>query len=107
MALSRRMWLSVAGVALACSGSTGPAAPSRSYRMGFSAIPPRNDLATAPQRSLALFQLTFADLDLSGLALPPGSILPLFAHLGVVDSAFRAKPALGAWDSLLARRRIP
>ena len=58
-------------------------------------------------RSVALFQLTFADLDLSGLTLPPGSILPLFAHIGVVDSAFRAKPALAVWDSLLARRRIP
>jgi hypothetical protein len=58
-------------------------------------------------RSVALFQLTFADLDLSAVTLPPGSILPLFAHLGVVDSAFRAKPALAAWDSLLDRRRLP
>jgi hypothetical protein len=58
-------------------------------------------------RSVALFQLTFADLDLSSVTLPPGSILPLFAHLGVVDSAFGAKPALAAWDSILARRRLP
>jgi len=58
-------------------------------------------------RSVALFQLTFADLDLSTFTLPPGSILPLFAHLGVVDSAFGAKPALAAWDSILARRRLP
>ncbi len=58
-------------------------------------------------RSVALFQLTFADLDLSGVVLPPGSILPLFAHLGVVDSAFGAKPALATWDSLLDRRRLP
>jgi len=58
-------------------------------------------------RSVALFQLTFADLDLSSFTLPPGSILPLFAHLGVVDSAFQAKPALAAWDSLLDRRRLP
>lgn len=53
-------------------------------------------------RSVAVFQLTFADLDLSAVTLPPGSILPLFAHLGVVDSAFGAKPALAAWDRMLA-----
>jgi len=133
--------------------------------MGFSAIPPRNDLETALQgldrwtsghadaaimhvsvpyaallsgiavhqevdsnelglamqaryldrqavlldsaRSVAVFQLTFADLDLSAVSLPPGSILPLFAHLGVVDSAFGAKQALATWDSLLARHRVP
>jgi hypothetical protein len=58
-------------------------------------------------RAIGLFQLTFADLDLSGVTLPPGSILPLFAHLGVVDSALGAKPALATWDSLLARRFSP
>lgn len=58
-------------------------------------------------RSVALFQLTFADLDLSAVTLPPGSILPLFAHLGVVDSAFGAKPALAVWDRLLARPYFP
>lgn len=50
--------------------------------------------------AIGLFQLTFADLDLSGVTLPPGSILPLFAHLGVVDSALTPKPALAAWDRL-------
>lgn len=54
-------------------------------------------------RAIGLFQLTFADLDLSAITLPPGSILPLFAHLGVVDSALGAKPALAAWDRLLHR----
>jgi hypothetical protein len=58
-------------------------------------------------RAVAVFQLTFADLDLSTVTLPPGSILPLFAHLGVVDSAFGAKPALAAWDSALARPLTP
>ena len=33
----------------------------------------------------ALFQLTFYDLDLTGLTLPPGSVLPLFTHLGLAD----------------------
>jgi hypothetical protein len=58
-------------------------------------------------RAVALFQLTFADLDLSTFPVPPGSILPLFAHLGVVDSALGPKPALATWDSLLARPVAP
>ena len=58
-------------------------------------------------RAVAVFQLTFADLDLSAISLPPGSILPLFAHLGVVDSALGAKPALAEWDRQLARPRLP
>ena len=52
--------------------------------------------------ALALFQITFTDLDLSAAPPPPGSVLPLFAHLGLVDSALGAKPALSVWDSLLA-----
>lgn len=67
----------------------------------------RQALLLDSARSVAVFQLTFADLDLSAVSLPPGSILPLFAHLGVVDSAFGAKPALAVWDSLLARHRVP
>ncbi len=53
-------------------------------------------------QAIAVFQLTFTDIDLSALALPPGSILPLFAHLGLVDVNLNSKPALGAWDSLFA-----
>ena len=53
-------------------------------------------------RAVALFQLTFTDLDLSAIPQPPGSILPLFAHLGLVDSALGPKPALAVWDSVLA-----
>jgi hypothetical protein len=55
-------------------------------------------------RARGVFQLTFYDLDLSGWTLPPGSILPLFAHLGLADSAFNPKPALAVWDN--ARRRL-
>ena len=52
------------------------------------------------------YQLTFADLALSQFPpQPPGSILPLFASLGLVDSALTPKPALAAWDSVYARRR--
>jgi hypothetical protein len=54
-----------------------------------------------------VFQLTFYDLDLSANPPPPGSILPLFAHLGLADSAMRAKPALAVWDGVLHRPRAP
>jgi hypothetical protein len=53
------------------------------------------------------YQLTFADFAGSVLGTqPPGSILPLFATLGLVDSNLVAKPALGAYDSVFARRRV-
>jgi len=54
-------------------------------------------------KAKGVFQLTFYDLDLSANPPPPGSILPLFAHLGLADSAMHAKPALAAWDSMLRR----
>jgi hypothetical protein len=52
---------------------------------------------------VAVFQITFTDLDLSTYHLPPESILPLFAQLGLVDVLFRPKPALAKWDRALAR----
>jgi len=58
-------------------------------------------------QAVALFQITFTDLDLAAAPPPPGSILPLFAHLGLVDSALGAKPALAVWDSLLALGHQP
>ena len=54
-----------------------------------------------------LFQLTFYDLDTTGMSLPPGSILPLFTHLGLADSAMHAKRALTTWDSVFARPYRP
>jgi hypothetical protein len=58
-------------------------------------------------RAVGVFQLTFTDLDLESYPpQPPGSILPLFAQLGLVDVNFAAKPALAVWDSLFARRRL-
>jgi len=54
-----------------------------------------------------LFQLTFYDLDTTGMALPPGSILSLFTHLGLADSAMHAKRALTTWDSVFARPYRP
>ena len=58
-------------------------------------------------RARGVFQLTFYDLDTTGLGLPPSSILPLFTHLGLADSAMRPKPALSAWDSVRARPYLP
>ena len=54
----------------------------------------------------AWFQLTFTDLgeSITGTQ-PPGSVLPLFAHLGLVDTLLVPKPALGPWDSTFARPR--
>jgi hypothetical protein len=51
---------------------------------------------------LGVFQITFTDLDLSSFPVPAGSILPLFAQLGLVDVNYRAKPALAVWDSVRA-----
>lgn len=56
-------------------------------------------------RAVGLFQLTFTDLDLSGTPQPPGSILPLFAALGMVDAQLKPKAALAVWDSVYAIRR--
>jgi len=54
-------------------------------------------------RAQGVFQLTFYDLDTSNNPPPPGSILPLFTHLGLADSAMHPKPALAVWDSTLRR----
>ena len=56
-------------------------------------------------QALFVFQLTFTDLDLTGVPLPPGSILPLFAALGLVDANLVPKPALAQWDAAFARPR--
>ena len=54
-------------------------------------------------RLAGVFQITFTDLDLSSYPVPPGSILPLFAHLGLVDAELTPKPALTAWDHAFRR----
>lgn len=56
-------------------------------------------------QAIAVFQLTFTDLDLSSMTLPPGSILPLFAYLGLVDMNLNPKPALDVWDENFSRPR--
>ena len=52
-------------------------------------------------------QLLFADLDLSAVPPPIPPNLPLFAQIGLTDSAFNPKPALAAWDALHARPLAP
>ena len=53
---------------------------------------------------VAITQITFTDIDLVATPQPPGSIIPLFAQLGLVDVDLHAKPALADWDRLLARK---
>jgi hypothetical protein len=53
--------------------------------------------------AIAVTQITFTDLDLSTYPVPSGSILPLFAHLGLVDTDFAPKPALGEWARAMMR----
>lgn len=52
-------------------------------------------------RAIAVFQLTFTDLD---LAVYPPSVGP-FAYLGLVDINLNPKPALWAWDETFSRPR--
>jgi len=54
-------------------------------------------------KSIGVFQLTFTDLDVS--AFPPGSIISLFAYLGLVDVDLHPKAALQVWDRAFARVR--
>jgi hypothetical protein len=58
-------------------------------------------------RLVGVFQITFTDFELSSFPVPPGSILPLFAQLGLVDVNYRAKPALAVWDGVRGRTLVP
>ncbi len=53
-------------------------------------------------RAVGVFQLTFADFDLSSLPPPIPPNLDFFAYLGLVDKDLAPKPALAMWDSLFA-----
>ncbi len=57
-------------------------------------------------RALAVLQITFTDLDLAAWgAVPDAQLLSPFAHLGLVDTQFRPKPALAVWDQAFRRPR--
>jgi len=85
--------------------------PSASARGVFSSSPEMQARYIARQSQLldeanaiGVFQLSFTDLDLSSFPKPVPAILPLFATLGLVDSNLKPKPALAAWDRIVARR---
>jgi hypothetical protein len=54
--------------------------------------------------AIALFQLTFTDLDLSAWPANTPPNLSLFAALGLVDINFNSKPALASWDTIFKRK---
>jgi hypothetical protein len=85
--------------------------PSASARGVFTSSPAMQARYIAHQsqllenaKALAVFQLSFTDLDLGSFPKPVPTILALFATLGLVDANLRAKPALATWDSVYSRR---
>jgi hypothetical protein len=55
-------------------------------------------------KALAVFALNYTDIDISAYPpQPPGSALALFTSIGLVDTAFKPKPALATYDSIFAR----
>lgn len=54
----------------------------------------------------AVIHTLFADIDLTTLPPPRPANLPLFASLGLADSALDDKPALAAWDAAFARTHV-
>jgi hypothetical protein len=56
---------------------------------------------------VGVFQITFTDFDMASFPVPAGSILPLFAQLGLLDVNYRPKPALAVWDSVRAVGLVP
>jgi hypothetical protein len=67
----------------------------------------RQALLLGASKAVGAFQITFTDLDLGAFPPPIDSGLVPFSHLGLVDSALNAKPALAVWDSLLSRPYRP
>ncbi len=54
----------------------------------------------------ALFQLTFTDIDLTGLPAGTPANINQFAYIGMVDSVLSAKPALKSWSNLYAKQYV-
>jgi hypothetical protein len=89
-------WTSASVSAPGITFTSDPAKQARWWRRQF---------ALADHAGLSgLYQLTFTDLDLASFPpQPPGSILPLFAALGVVTADLAPRPALAVYDSAFAR----
>ena len=54
--------------------------------------------------AIALFQLTFCDIDPNGIGTVPAT-LNQFIYIGLVDTSLNAKPALALWDAGFKRVR--
>lgn len=54
--------------------------------------------------AIALFQLTFTDIDLDHLSDDVPESIGYFAFLGLLDKELNSKPALQAWDALFKHR---
>ena len=85
-------WSTASSISIACS-----AEKQRAYMF-------RHDQLLAQVKSIALFQLTFTDFDMSGWPASTPTNFSLFTSIGLVDTAFTPKPALQAWDSLFQRK---
>lgn len=55
--------------------------------------------------AIALFQLTFTDINVSALSSSIPSSLDQFAYIGLVDSNFQPKPALTSWKNNFAKTK--
>ena len=51
-------------------------------------------------KSIAVFQLTFTDIEISAISPGTPSDIALFTSIGLVDTLFNPKPSLTAWDQL-------
>ena len=53
--------------------------------------------------AIAVFQLTFTDINLNALPAGTPANLNQFAYIGLADTNLQAKPALSAWDQVFKR----
>jgi hypothetical protein len=86
------------------SGTAGTVASSPALQARY--IARQVQLADAA-RLVAIFQITFTDLDMTSYGVPAESILPLFALNGLVDVDYRPKAALAIWDAARGRTLAP
>ena len=61
----------------------------------------RNEAILDQVGAIGWFQITFTDIDLAAIGLPPSAAI--FAYLGLVDVNLQPKPALTAWDATFHR----
>lgn len=57
-------------------------------------------------KAIAIFQLTFTDLDVAALPTSTPASIQYFASLGLVDINLQPKPALTVWDDLFKNRKL-